>query len=1129
MNILFVLYGDFDSNSANPLVLYARELQLAGHACAIAVPSNLETVSQHANPAFVPILYRDVLAAPDSVFPDGRPADVIHACTPREVVRHFVMSYMDTRPTPLVIYLEDNESWISTRTMGLDENTLVKYPEKEICERLPESLAHPFRYRSFIGLADAVATIQEKLKLEVPPWVHCETVMIGVDIDFFSPRSPDASLRVKYGVAEHEKVIVYHGGLDNFKKAAIETLCNAVGLINRQGYPCRLLRTGLRPLAFLEQMPKEVAASISDLGVLPKQDLPDLLALADVFVQPGQIDLFEDLRLPGKVPEFLAMGRPVVMPSVNIAHLFSDGLDAVLLRSGTAEEIAAKCIGLFSDPRNASMIGRAGRNVAEKYFDVRKQARRLEDVYKTACCNFNPAIASEIWRTKDEDNPIGLLVARRLRLLADVRAARSDFHASEMLKEHARYIELMERRVRGLETTMAERDRPIASINQALVECDGQIARLTQALAERDGQIAALRESTSWRITAPIRALRNALLWARVNCNAIHIRASNIFRNRNLRSRSLPAGSHGPHKRAGHQSSTLSPRSDPTHSHVADYSKWQRLHAQSRRMRWHLPDNTYQQSAGKSIGFSIVAYVTGGSPTERICRFADSLKALEHQRWRLRLIVTDEATEAIAREGTRAIASKTSIVRLDLGAGCFSVLPDVLGEGDEWVIILRTLGAIEPDALTIIAYALNDRSHASLVYADSDLMVGTRRATPYLKPEFDLDLLRSQDYLSDLVAYRADILRQLGQQRGLDWRLWLWNINLCVVERAGPKSVVHVREVLFSAFSETEQPPARHRFVESEGYAALRVIESHLQRVKERATAELTGSRIRVRYAPPSPPPLVSVIIPTRDAAGLLRQCMMRLMELTTYQPYEVIVVDNGSRELDTFSLFDTLRKQGVRIISYAREFNFSAINNLAAREARGDVLVFLNNDIEPISADWLDEMVGLACRADVGAVGAMLYYPSEAIQHAGVILGIEGVAAHAFAGLPRGADGDNGRAQCVQRYSAVTAACLAVRKSVFKEAGGFDEHNLPVAFNDVDLCLRIASFGYRNVWTPMAELYHHESASRGRDDATRNRARFAKEVQYMKNRWSNVLQEDPAYNPNLTRSGAAFGGYRIA
>lgn len=457
MNILFVLYGDFSSNSAHPLALYAREFHLLGHSCAVAVPHNLDTVQQCPNAFFRPLLYGDVLENPESVFPDGRCADVIYAWTPREVVRCFVSSYMAKHPTPLLVYLEDHELWIACRALGLEEATLVQQTEQSISARMPNNLSHPFRYRSFIGLADAVVTIQDKLAIDVPPWVYCKTVMPGVDLEFFSPRVADSALRKHYGIAENERVIVYPGGLNRFTKPAIETLCRAVGLINSQGYPCKLLRTGPFALDFINELPSEMAAFINDLGVLPRNELPNLLALADVFVQPGKIDPFEELRLPGKLPEFLAMGRPVVMPNVNIAHLFEDGINAVLTHTGSAEEIATKCIELFSNPQLADQIGLAGRLLAIKYFDLKSQAVQMENVCKIACENFDSTIATKVWQIEEKNPPVTLLLAHKLKLLADSQNSKFSFDAGEILREHARYIELMQLHVAGLEVRINKR------------------------------------------------------------------------------------------------------------------------------------------------------------------------------------------------------------------------------------------------------------------------------------------------------------------------------------------------------------------------------------------------------------------------------------------------------------------------------------------------------------------------------------------------------------------------------------------------------------------------------------------------------------------------------------------------
>lgn len=455
MNILFVLYGDFGSNSANPLVLYARELSQRGHSCAIAVPSNLETVGRHDKPAFRPLLYTDVLAHPSSVFSDSRPADVIHACTPREVVRRFITLYMAKQPTPLVLYLEDHEHWIATRTLGLDEEMLVRHTEQEISEMTPLFLAHPFYSDSFIGMADAVAVIQDKLKSLVPPWVYCKTVMIGVDLDFFSPRPPDPILRNRYGLMESEKVLVYHGVVHDFTWPGIRTLCEAVGIINQQGFRCRLLRTGPYSLEDLGKLPPQCTPFICDLGLLPKPELPGLLALADVCVQPGETNPFEDLRLPGKIPEWLAMGRPVVMPDANISHIFQDGENAIFLQKGSPEEIAEKCIDLFSHPQRANEIGRAGRTFAVKNFDVRHQAAGLEEVYFTACKNFSPAISAVVWQTQADDYSPVLRLASKLNLVGKERG-KNDPDYGKLLQEYGKLVENMCQRLEAVESRLRE-------------------------------------------------------------------------------------------------------------------------------------------------------------------------------------------------------------------------------------------------------------------------------------------------------------------------------------------------------------------------------------------------------------------------------------------------------------------------------------------------------------------------------------------------------------------------------------------------------------------------------------------------------------------------------------------------
>ena len=299
----------------------------------------------------------------------------------------------------------------------------------------------------------------------------------------------------------------------------------------------------------------------------------------------------------------------------------------------------------------------------------------------------------------------------------------------------------------------------------------------------------------------------------------------------------------------------------------------------------------------------------------------------------------------------------------------------------------------------------------------------------------------------------------------------------------------------------------------------MRALNDHFARTQVSAKAELLDfGMYRVRYAIPSSAPLVTLIIPTRNSINLIKQCIESILAKTTYKNYEILIVDNNSDDPDTLDYFTSLAEDyRIRILRDERPFNFSVLNNAAVQQARGEYLGLINNDIEVISPDWLEEMISLAIQPGVGAVGARLWYFNDTLQHGGVITGVGGVAGHSHKCLPRGHFGYFGRAQLIQTLSAVTAACLVVKKSTYQEVGGLDETNLKVAFNDVDFCLRMREAGYRNVWTPYAELYHYESATRGHEDTPIKQLRFSDEVLYMQKRWGNLLRNDPAYSPNLT------------
>ena len=266
----------------------------------------------------------------------------------------------------------------------------------------------------------------------------------------------------------------------------------------------------------------------------------------------------------------------------------------------------------------------------------------------------------------------------------------------------------------------------------------------------------------------------------------------------------------------------------------------------------------------------------------------------------------------------------------------------------------------------------------------------------------------------------------------------------------------------------------------------------------------------------------VRAVIPTRDKPELIRTCVSSILERTTYSNYEILIVDNQSREKKTLNWFRKIQQEDsrVRVISFDQPFNFSAICNFGVRSAGGSIIGLVNNDVEVISPGWLTEMVRHASRGEIGCVGAKLYFSDNTLQHGGAVTGIGAgrVAGHIYCGVTREHPGYLNRLLLVQNYSSVTAAVLLVRKSVYWEAGGFDEDNLPVAFNDVDFCLKAVNAGYRNLWTPYAELYHHESRSRGYENTPEQQQRVNWEVEFMKEKWGRILDYDPAYSENLTK-----------
>jgi GT2 family glycosyltransferase len=435
----------------------------------------------------------------------------------------------------------------------------------------------------------------------------------------------------------------------------------------------------------------------------------------------------------------------------------------------------------------------------------------------------------------------------------------------------------------------------------------------------------------------------------------------------------------------------------------------------------------------------------------------------------------------------------------------------------EFVLPMLPDAKLAESALYELAVAIGDDPDADLLYTDEDREAdGGDRCMPHFKTGWDPDLVLGRDAIGLLVAYRKALLKRLdGMRRSLPGvGLTLYELSLRASFATSPTHIHHIPAVLCHRRGSVEASFGW----DAEG--AREIVRKHLAVGGVRASvlpAPLAPSWNRIVYDLPDPPPLVSIIVPTRDRAELLERCADAVLSHTDYPVVELLVVDNDSREPAAIELLRCLSQHPrVRILPYPGPFNYSALNNLAAREARGEVFVLLNNDTEAVRPDWLREMVSHVMRPDVGAVGAKLLYPDERVQHGGMVLGPGLWPAHQLHFADRLDTGPAGELALTRTVSIVTGACLAVRRSVFIEVGGLDEA-LKVAFNDVDFCLRVGDHGYRIVWTPFAELFHVGSASRGPDSESSDKLLVAEqEAKYFARSWNSLLSLDPFHNPNV-------------
>lgn len=546
-----------------------------------------------------------------------------------------------------------------------------------------------------------------------------------------------------------------------------------------------------------------------------------------------------------------------------------------------------------------------------------------------------------------------------------------------------------------------------------------------------------------------------------------------------------------------------------------DYEEWYRNHRPS--MEEYQKQREHEFDYQPLISILVPVYHT---PEEFLKQMIQSVRKQTYGNWELCVANADPADRRTA-EILAVAASKDPRIKITdvpenegIAQNTNAALKIAAGE---YVGLLDHDDLLTPDALFEVVKAVNEQGRPEALYSDEDKVTTdlSEHFQPHMKPDFNKDLLRSNNYITHFFVASKNLADRVGGFDGAYNGAQDYDFILRCTEQA--EGIVHIPRILYHwrvHKASTADNPASKMYAFDAG---KRAIEAHLKRCMEPGAVSHTKDLgfYKVKY-PVKGSPLVSIIIPNKDESETLAQCLESI-ERSSYQNYEIIIVENNSEKEETFAYYGKIQSDRIRIVFWPDEFNYSAINNFGASEAKGDYLLLLNNDVQVITEDWLEELLSNCQREDVGIVGAKLFYPDDTIQHAGIVIGIGGVAGAVFTGLPGVYSGYLHKASIQQDLSAVTAACMMVKRSVYEELGGLEE-KLKVAFNDVDFCLRARDKGYLVVYNPEVKLYHYESKSRGTEDSKEKIRRFQNEIEYMRSHWLKLLKEgDPMYNPNLT------------
>jgi len=519
-----------------------------------------------------------------------------------------------------------------------------------------------------------------------------------------------------------------------------------------------------------------------------------------------------------------------------------------------------------------------------------------------------------------------------------------------------------------------------------------------------------------------------------------------------------------------------------------------------------------------------------------ICNVEDNLEGLSeslisfqkqiYDNWEVYFLIEKDLISEI-KSIANTILSKENNHKISIYIDNKKIKNDILEQklkepNCKYFLCIKSGDQLHKMSLYYLVRSIDKNKMAVAVYCDTDVINREgERSCPYFKPDWNRELFYSHDYINNALLIKTETISLLDDLYSIGNNLLMYELLLKHIEIGSEKEIIHVPKVLYHHCIDYQKKINLVTY----NNKMLVLLRNHFLKIKKTVDIQpdLITNTFHIIYDLPKNPPKVCLVIPTRDNATLLSNCIKSIIEYTIYPNYEIIIIDNNSREAKTFALFEELNKQDkIFIYKYDKEFNYSAINNYAATLADADIIGLINNDIEVIEPNWLKDMVRYAMQPEIGCVGAKLLYPNGTVQHSGVICGVGDVAGHAHRKFQNDEPGYFSRLQCVQYYSAVTAACMLVRKDIYKKVGGMNE-KLAVCYNDIDFCLRVKKEGYHNIYIPHAKLYHHESVSRGKDNTLDKQTRYWREVEYMWMAWKADLENDSCYNPNLTRCREDF------